>query len=556
MSHHHKKHTIDGSNDGGNVAPEPNNTKPVQQTDVQVAEGAVLATEPAMPTIEQTAPLENQPIIGKPLKNKKKLRLIIGIVAAVLVLVLGTASALVYALWYQNPERVVLDAVVHAIKADAVQVTGEFSLKNSGEDNSSGIKSAKLKITEKSNIATYDMNAELAVDIDSDYYSGSIILKSSVIVSEEGDIYVKADGINEAIDVYMKSFKQTASEYFSEEQVEAHITTYREPLEKFTDKIDGQWWKISVKELSKDNEEYANIQECVMKVAKKLETDSNMRAEVASVYGDHKFITIKKELGEKDGNYGFEIEGDSKEANKFIKGLKKTSVYKELNKCNELFEIDDDLDYEDSKSAVESTFKVTVEMWVSKLAHEIVEIKVKGSHKSDVYQDFSSEYSATFKPIFNQKSEIKAPSGAKSITTGTDYDSLSSHQRDTQRKNDLSRVQAAINLHQSNNRGKLPEPGGLGVFSSCTAASSGSFAANYLLVAGDSFCDPDGSVYIFNDISSPSEYHAPATFNHMVYFVRGAKCAGDGETVIATSGNNKISIIYRLENNSIYCLNN
>ena len=62
---------------------------------------------------------------------------------------------------------------------------------------------------------------------------------------------------------------------------------------------------------------------------------------------------------------------------------------------------------------------------------------------------------------------------------------LQRNQRDTQRKNDMSRVLTAINSYQSNNKGNIPSD------------FSAELVGNYLKVSGDTFADPDGSGYSF-----------------------------------------------------------
>ena len=60
---------------------------------------------------------------------------------------------------------------------------------------------------------------------------------------------------------------------------------------------------------------------------------------------------------------------------------------------------------------------------------------------------------------------------------------LQRSQRDTQRKNDASRLRAAVTDYSSNNRGKLPWSG------ATTIASDSEFLKNYVL-KGSSFNDP------------------------------------------------------------------
>jgi type II secretory pathway pseudopilin PulG len=112
---------------------------------------------------------------------------------------------------------------------------------------------------------------------------------------------------------------------------------------------------------------------------------------------------------------------------------------------------------------------------------------------------------------------------------------LQRSQRDTQRKNDMSRLQTAVQNYQSNNRNKLP-------------TFDNNFISSYLTVGGDTFADPDGTDYSFKLASNPT------TFDHQIYVTKGATC--NGETVVTGQGANKVAVQYKLEGGGIDCLNN
>ena len=119
---------------------------------------------------------------------------------------------------------------------------------------------------------------------------------------------------------------------------------------------------------------------------------------------------------------------------------------------------------------------------------------------------------------------------------------LQRNQRDTQRRNDLSRVQAALNNYQTNNRNQLP------------AANSGAwntFGTNYLKVGGDRFEDPSQGDYTFNYRSTNRT--TPSTLSNQIYVHANSTC--DGETPTA-AGNRKIAFTMKLEGGGVACINN
>lgn len=112
---------------------------------------------------------------------------------------------------------------------------------------------------------------------------------------------------------------------------------------------------------------------------------------------------------------------------------------------------------------------------------------------------------------------------------------LQRSQRDTQRKNDMSRLQTAVQNYQSNNRNKLP-------------TFNAAFISSYMTVGGDTFDDPDGTAYSFQAGSNPT------TFDHKIYVTTSATC--DGETVKTGQGSNKVAVQYKLEGGGVDCVNN
>lgn len=119
---------------------------------------------------------------------------------------------------------------------------------------------------------------------------------------------------------------------------------------------------------------------------------------------------------------------------------------------------------------------------------------------------------------------------------------LQRSQRDTQRKQDLSRTITAINNYQSNNRGLLP-------------SNWGTFITNYLTVNGDTFTDPSGTNYSIN--ASNTAPTVPSTFNSsspVIFATTGATC--NGENVTTGQGANKIALQMKLEGGGIACENN
>lgn len=119
-------------------------------------------------------------------------------------------------------------------------------------------------------------------------------------------------------------------------------------------------------------------------------------------------------------------------------------------------------------------------------------------------------------------------------------------QRDTQRKNDVSRAITALQNYQSNARGALP----------ANAAAWTTFETQYLKSNGDSFQDPSTNAdyaFVAGAISGS------ATFNSEkgnIHYTVGSTCAGDGSTLNNGAGSGKVAFQLKLEGGGFDCANN
>lgn len=134
-------------------------------------------------------------------------------------------------------------------------------------------------------------------------------------------------------------------------------------------------------------------------------------------------------------------------------------------------------------------------------------------------------------------------------------------QRDTQRKDDISRLQSAISSFSSANRGSLP-------------SDWDDFVDSHMKRAGDTFSDPTGSDYILVDATSvgdPLDFdYALGTASNVdemyqdtdetdgdankIYLVRGGSCDFEDQAIKgAAAGARKIAILKALEDGNYEC---
>lgn len=128
---------------------------------------------------------------------------------------------------------------------------------------------------------------------------------------------------------------------------------------------------------------------------------------------------------------------------------------------------------------------------------------------------------------------------------------LQKSQRDTQRKDDLSRINTQVSNYQSSNRGKIPADDN-------TAFAS--FVDKYLNGDGlradpEQYTDPTtGEGYLFNLSADPGVAIANPEAG-TVYYKVGAKCGADGE--IEAGSGRQYTLRTVLESQaSLYCIDN
>ena len=129
---------------------------------------------------------------------------------------------------------------------------------------------------------------------------------------------------------------------------------------------------------------------------------------------------------------------------------------------------------------------------------------------------------------------------------------LQRNQRDTQRKNDMSRLKTAIDSYKANNRGKVPEFSIIGYGS--MPFSTTELGVNYLKAGEGEFKDPNGEEYLARAANTRAVgFKVSSNFSNSVFITFSKKCGSDGALVEA-DGTNNYAIQYVLEGGGTYCL--
>lgn len=286
------------------------------------------------------------------LKNKK---VVIGIVIAAVILLLSGGSAFAYTSWYQNPEKVLADSVINTFTAKTSIYEGVMEVDGDGNN-------FKIEATTKQNSATGSLNVKVTAALAGENFS----VNGDGLIDEKGDLYFKVGGLTGLI----AEAKSSAGIAISPSMSDA--------IDNIVKKIDGVWVRISSDDLKEYSVESSTAKTCINDSIDKFKNDKVAIDEVANTYRNNPFIVIGKDLGQKDGNFRYQVTNDGKAFKTFAEGLKNTTIYKSLHDCDKNFTIDTtdmNIGYETNSSS-----DGTVELWVDKWSHKITKIVAKSTN--------------------------------------------------------------------------------------------------------------------------------------------------------------------------------
>ena len=354
---------------------------PVDSTPVPVSPFEAETTQPLNP--EPVTPLSAVPVVSG--KSNKKKKLIIAVIIVAVLAVLGGAGAAAYNLWFQNPDKVLGDALVNAVRAKTLTYTGSLDYKAKTSTSSFAPSHMKLSVDGKSTTVDGEMNVKLALT----YGGKDFNLSGAGIYDKDANFYFKVNDVRKTID----SVINTSSIEIPKE------------IDDLITKIDGRWIKVSVDDTKEFSQKYADRQKCMKDTLKKYEDDKEVTKEIVDLYNKNKFIVVTDKLGSKDGSLGYVVEGDTAKGKAFVKGLNDTKIMKELQKCDESFKLDPDDIKDDSSDKSDSRFEV----WVDRWSHQFTKFNLTG-------KDDEGDTALLFEQKFNQTVSVTVPKDALSLS--------------------------------------------------------------------------------------------------------------------------------------------
>lgn len=310
--------------------------------------------------------------------NKKKKFIIGGIIAGA-VLLLGGGMYAAYALWYQNPEKVLTDAVSNLIRAKTATYSGTLAMDT---------KDVKVRVVFDGKQAS-ELNGEGNAKITLTSQGKDFVVNGSALVDKDGNLFFKVGNLKTILDDVLKQSGMTSS-----------------PFDELVAKIDNKWIRVSADDLAEYDKDAGKAQACLTDTMKKIQNDKTVHDSLVKAYENNKFVVIDSSLPGRTINgvdsMGYKLSLNNEAAKKFAEAVNEMQFMKDLQKCDSSFE-SFKLDASDMKSSTGTTSTETVEVSVSRWSHEFTQLKVTG--KDD---DASGEF--ILEPIFGMDVTVAAPS--------------------------------------------------------------------------------------------------------------------------------------------------
>lgn len=329
-------------------------------------------------------------------ERNRLLTLIISIFAALLIFG-GGSFALYY--WYQNPQKVLTDALAYMINAESLDSSGVITIASA---------SADLTINLESQFDSGSMRQAATVDIrpkggQAEQF-GFLTFDGEVMYdSFEERIYLRLSGLSPVYESLIDNYIETrAAESIAEgEQIsDGNIADSKQKMKSLYAPIikefDDQWITIPASE----------IEETVDPDGGEACSIDSLRAAfrdqaVIDAFRKHQFLVVRDHLGSAGGSVGYLVGLDHSEVSAFADAVSDTELGRSLESCGV------NLDEATIESGATNE-DIRFELWADKWSHVPTRIVVVGpGGDNDFTMDIKTEFDADL--------DIEAPTDAKTF---------------------------------------------------------------------------------------------------------------------------------------------
>jgi len=321
------------------------------------------------PNLTDTPPMQPTMPAFETVKKPRKKWLIPAIIAGIFV-ILCAGTALAYNFWYQNPEKVMTDALLNAVKAKDLSYT--FNYKRDGKEPGA------LTMT-----GAFTGNS-LSADVSATFTSSgtNYTVKGSAVFAADKSLYVKVANADELAKPLRTNVPASAQSAFDD----------------FVSKVNNQWVKVTPDQSKDINTSVSSAQTCFQSAVNKVQSDSSYSSEIVTLYKAHPLLKITKHLGSQNGSLGYEVTNNPGEEKAFSDGMRNTKFYKMLHDC------DSSISFSSDTSSTAASSTQTMQIWVSRWTHQLT--KISASDKADN----GDTETVSFAPQFNTHPTIQTPS--------------------------------------------------------------------------------------------------------------------------------------------------
>ena len=310
-------------------------------------------------------------------KDKTKLAIVLGTIFALL-LIIGGGLALYYSLIYQNPNKIINDALIGSFK------------------NNNHIK-AKIAsdITLSQSPRLILKNLEIETYTDKDHKTENKI-NASLALNKKDKAYFKLDNLDSLAEILLKNMKLPDSA----------INSAKKELQSLSEK----WIVIDQKTKGKNSCQTEFITDVL----------SSDKKEFGKAFEKNKFIQAKDKKDGKNGLIGVNFEFNKNSYKSFIDAISQTNQVNKLKSClKETTTKDPKKAFSDLKKDIDNLESLSGTIWATKFGHKLeaidfsLNVKDKANKKSTLNGNF--EFNTETKPIDIPKDTINTQEFLKEL---------------------------------------------------------------------------------------------------------------------------------------------
>ena len=322
-------------------------------------------------------------------KDKTKLAIILGTIFALL-LIIGGGLALYYSLIYQNPDKIISDALIGSSKNNnhiKAKITSDTTL---SQNPRLILRNLEIETyTDKDHKTENKINASLTLN------KQDFDVKAN-IKTEKDKAYFKLDNLDSLAEILLKNMKLPDSA----------ISSAKKELQSLNEK----WIVIDQKTKGKNSCQTEFITDVL----------SSDKKEFGKAFEKNKFIQAKDKKDGKNGLIGVNFEFNKNNYKSFIDAISQTNQVNKLKSClKETTTKDPEKVFSDLKKDIDNLENLSGTIWATKFGHKLeaidfsLNVKDKANKKSTLNGNF--EFNTETKPIDIPKDTINTQEFLKEL---------------------------------------------------------------------------------------------------------------------------------------------